>query len=66
MTNNLSERTISLMSDGCWHPANELVEKISHRFSATMHVLKKRGYHFEKRKVTAQQYEYKMTVREIA
>ncbi len=26
----------------------------------------KRGYHFEKRKVTAQQYEYKMTVREIA
>jgi hypothetical protein len=66
MTNNLSERTISLMSDGCWHPANELVEKISHRFSATMHVLKKRGYHFEKRKVTAQQYEYKMTVRAIA
>jgi hypothetical protein len=66
MTNNLSERTISLMSDGCWHPANELVEKISHRFSATMHVLKKRGYHFEKRKVTAQQYEYKMTVRETA
>jgi hypothetical protein len=66
MNNNLSERTISLMPDGCWHPANELVEKISHRFSATMHVLKKRGYHFEKRKVIAQQYEYKMTVREIA
>jgi hypothetical protein len=66
MNNNLSERTISLMSDGCWHPANELVEKISHRFSATMHVLKKRGYHFEKRKVTAQQYEYKMIVRETA
>jgi hypothetical protein len=66
MNNNLSERTISLMSDGCWHPANELVEKISHRFSATMHVLKKRGYNFEKRKVTAQRYEYKMTVREIA
>ncbi len=54
------------MSDGCWHPANELVEKISHRFSATIHVLKNRGYHFEKRQVTAQQYEYKMTVREIA
>jgi hypothetical protein len=66
MNNNLSERTIALMSDGCWHPTNELVEKISHRFSATIHILKKRGYHFEKRKVTTQKYEYKMTVREIA
>jgi hypothetical protein len=64
MNQNLTDRTIALMSDGCWHPAQELVEQISHRFSATMHVLKKRGYHFEKRKVTAHQYEYKMTVRE--
>ncbi len=63
MENNLPDRMIALMSDGCWHPANELVEKISHRFSATKHVLEKRGYHFEKRKVIAQQYEYKMTVR---
>jgi hypothetical protein len=65
MENNLPDRMIALMSDGCWHLANELVEKISHRFSATKYVLTKRGYHFEVRfNVTAQQYEYKMTVRE--
>jgi hypothetical protein len=66
MENNLPDRMIALMSDGRWYPANELVEKISHRFSATMYVLKKRGYHFEMRKVTAHQNEYKMTVRETA
>jgi hypothetical protein len=63
MANNLPDRMIALMSDNSWHPASELVEKISHRFSATMYVLKKRGYQFEMRKVTAQQNEYKMTVR---
>ncbi|WP_271835342.1 hypothetical protein [Dolichospermum lemmermannii] len=50
------------MSDSCWHSTEELVEKISHRFSATMHVLKKRGYQFNKRRIQGQQHEYKLVI----
>jgi hypothetical protein len=50
------------MSDGRWHHADELVDKVSHRFSATIHVLKPKGYRFEKRKVNAKQYEYRMII----
>ncbi len=59
---NLPERMLGLMSDGAWHSAEELVEKISHRFSATMHVLTKRGYKFEKRHVEGRRYEYRLIV----
>ncbi|MEA5618716.1 hypothetical protein VB711_12835 [Cronbergia sp. UHCC 0137] len=54
------------MSDSCWHSTEELVEKISHRFSATMHVLKKRGYKFDKRRIQGQQYEYKLVIKSTA
>jgi hypothetical protein len=50
------------MSDGAWHPQVELIEKISHRFSATKHVLSKQGYKFEKRHIQGQQYEYRLVV----
>lgn len=60
MSESLSERLLHLMSDGYWHSAEELVHNVSHRFSATMHVLKKRGYKFEKRRVDGQQYEYRL------
>ncbi|WP_234413199.1 MULTISPECIES: hypothetical protein [unclassified Anabaena] len=50
------------MSDSCWHSTEELVEKISHRFSATMHVLKKRGYQFNKRRTQGQQHEYRLVI----
>ncbi|MUG96261.1 hypothetical protein F7734_29560 [Scytonema sp. UIC 10036] len=60
---NLPDRLLELMSDGGWHSTEELVEKISHRFSATMHTLKKkRGCKFEKRRVHAQQYEYRLEI----
>ena len=62
MEKNLSEKLIDLMSDGEWHEANELIEKISHRFSANMHTLKKQGYKFEKRKIDAHCYEYRLFV----
>ncbi|MGL5509591.1 MAG: hypothetical protein ACRC2J_00290 [Microcoleaceae cyanobacterium] len=62
MEKNLSEKLIDLMSDGQWHNADELIEKISHRFSANMHTLKKRGYQFEKRKIDAHCYEYRLLV----
>jgi len=65
MKENLPDRMLRLMSDSCWHSKNELVEKISHRFSATMHVLTKRGYQFEKRCIHGQQYEYRLVINSI-
>ncbi|WP_242031130.1 hypothetical protein [Anabaena sp. FACHB-1237] len=50
------------MSDGYWHPTEELVEKISHRFSATIYVLRKRGYIFEDRRIEGQRREWRLVV----
>lgn len=61
MPDNLSGRMLQLMSDGAWHSKEELVDKISHRFSATMHTLKKQGYAFERRHIKGQWYEYRLT-----
>jgi hypothetical protein len=63
MNDNLPDRMLQLMSDGAWHSTKELVEKVSHRFSATKHVLSKRGYKFEKRRVEDQQHEYRLVVK---
>ncbi len=63
MTHSLRDRLLRLMLDGRWHSTEELVEKISHRFSATMHVLKKQGYKFEKRRVEGQRHEYRLVVK---
>lgn len=60
MKDNLPNRMLQLMSDGAWYPKEELVDKISHRFSATMHTLKKQGYRFERRHIGGQQYEYRL------
>ncbi|MBK1988797.1 hypothetical protein A0J48_014830 [Sphaerospermopsis aphanizomenoides BCCUSP55] len=60
MKDNLADRMLEVMSDACWHSTEELVEKVSHRFSATMHVLKKQGYQFEKRRTHGQKYEYRL------
>ena len=62
MEDTLFDRLLRLMSDGCWHPTEELVEKVSHRFSATMHVLKKRGYKFEKRSAGGPRREYRLVM----
>lgn len=59
---NLPEQMLRLMSDGTWHSTEELVEKISHRFSATMHELSKRSYKFEKRHVGGRRYEYRLII----
>ena len=60
MTDSLPNRMMRLMSDGQWHSADELIEKVSHRFSATKHVLQKRGYKFDTRRVSGQQWEYRL------
>lgn len=63
MSDSLPNRMLQLMSDGEWHSTKELINKISHRFSATMHVLRKRGYEFEKRPLQGQQqYEYRIVM----
>ena len=62
MTDSLPERMIRLMSDGKWHCSEELANKISHRFSATKHVLVKRGYKFDVRRIQGQQYEYRLVI----
>lgn len=63
MNDNLPDRMLQLMSDGAWHSTEELVEKISHRFSATKHVLSKRGYKFEKRRIEGQRHEYRLVIK---
>lgn len=60
MNDNLPSRMLQLMSDGAWHSKEELVDKVSHRFSATMHTLKKQGYRFDRRHIRGQQYEYRL------
>lgn len=63
MTDSLPDRMLRLMSDGEWHSTQELVRKISHRFSATMHILRKRGYEFEKRPIQGErQNEYRLVM----
>ncbi len=59
---SLPERMLRLMSDGAWYSSDELVEKISHRFSATKHILEKRGFKFEKRRLQGQQHEYRLVI----
>lgn len=60
MTDSLPNRLLKLMSDRRWHSSEELIEKISHRFSATIHVLTKQGHKFEKQHIKKQKYEYRL------
>uniref|UniRef100_A0A8J6ZPF4 Uncharacterized protein n=2 Tax=Desmonostoc muscorum TaxID=1179 RepID=A0A8J6ZPF4_DESMC len=62
MKDNLPDRMLRLMSDGSWYSTEELVKKISHRFSATMYVLRKRGYIFEDRRIEGQRREWRLVV----
>jgi hypothetical protein len=59
---SLPDRLLRLMSDGRWHSTEELVEKISHRFSATIYVLRKRGYKFEDRRIEGQRREWRLVI----
>jgi hypothetical protein len=66
MNHTLPDRMLDLMSDGSWHPADELVQTVSHRFSATLHVLTKRGHTFEKRQVAHNKYEYRLIIDRVS
>lgn len=63
---NLPDRMLRLMSDGLWHSTDELVEKVSHRFSATKYTLTKRGYKFETRPIEGNKKEYRLVVEKSA
>lgn len=56
------ERLMLVLSDGSWHATEELVQAVSHRFSATIHVAKRRGDRIEKRRVDKNQFEYRLVV----
>ncbi len=65
-SDNLPDRMLRLMSDGNWHSTDELVEKISHRFSATKYTLAKRGHKFETRSIEGNKHEYRLVVEKSA
>jgi len=55
------ERLTLVLSDGDWHTADELVQQVGHRFSATIHTaIKQRGYRIEKRRNDRNKFEYRM------
>lgn len=43
-------RLLAILADGEYHSNQELVERVSWRFGATIHALKKEGFGFDKMK----------------
>lgn len=62
MKKTLCDRMIELMSDGKWYSTDELVEKISHRFSDPMYRLRKKGYKFDMRNVPGRKNEFRLVL----
>jgi biotin operon repressor len=57
------EKLTLVLSDGNWHSAEELVQRVGHRFSATIHTaIKQRGCKIEKRRDVGNKFEYRMLV----
>lgn len=55
------EKLTQVLSDGGWHSTGELVEKVGHRFSATIHrAVKDQGWRVEKRRNDARTFEYRL------
>lgn len=54
-----TEVLASVLADGGWHSTEELVQKVGHRFSASIHLLKQQGHRFEKRRSQGHQFEYR-------
>jgi hypothetical protein len=42
------ELLASVMGDGGWHSTDDLVQRVGHRFSATKHCAEKRGWKFDR------------------
>lgn len=55
------EKLHQLMDDGQWHSTAELVERVGHRFSATLHrAVKQHGWQVEKRRSDLRTFEYRL------
>ncbi len=49
------------LSDGEWHPTEELVERVGHRFSATLHrAVKQHRWQVENRRSHSNAFEYRL------
>jgi hypothetical protein len=53
------EKLMIALADGNWHSTEELVQEVGHRFSATIHIAKQRGYRVDKRRVSKNTFEYR-------
>lgn len=51
---------LDLLKDGKWHSSDELVYNVSHRFGATIHEARKKGYLIETRNIASNPFEYRM------
>ncbi len=57
----MTERLAQVLGDGQWHSTRELVEKVGHRFSATLHrAVKQQGWQVEKRRANSRLFEYRL------
>lgn len=55
------EKLAQVLADGQWHPTEELVERVGHRFSATLHqAIKRQGWQVEKRRADLRIFEYRL------
>ncbi len=55
------EKLTQVLGDGQWHSTGELVERVGHRFSATLHrAVKGQGWRVEKRRSDLKTFEYRL------
>ncbi|MBT9314854.1 hypothetical protein [Leptothoe spongobia] len=58
------EKLTQVLEDGGWHSTGELVEKVGHRFSATIHqAVKDQDWQVEKRRHDAKTFEYRLSTK---
>lgn len=59
------EKLLLVLSDSKWHSTEELVQEVSHRFSATIHTAKQKGYQIDKRRIDREHFEYRLVATPI-
>jgi hypothetical protein len=57
------EKRAQVLGDGQWHSTSEMVEQVGHRFSATLHRAKQKGWEVEKRRADVQMFEYRLVAK---
>lgn len=61
------ESLAMVLADGDWHSTEELVQRVGHRFSATVHIaVRQRGYQIERRRSQGRMFEYRWVKSAIA